>query len=130
MKLELEFIRWVISVEFLDSVEWICLCLQAKARDGWECVHPGCHETKWLHGHHKIPRSRRPDLALDLNNIETLCAYHHALEHPGNDFITMPLWMRRKLLKTRAANDAQFNLDLIDPSDLEFTDPPKKASGE
>ncbi|MEA4928576.1 MAG: HNH endonuclease signature motif containing protein [Candidatus Limiplasma sp.] len=32
--------------------------------------------------HHVIPRSERPDLALALDNLESLCADHHAKKHP------------------------------------------------
>jgi hypothetical protein len=32
--------------------------------------------------HHVIPRSERPDLALTLSNLVSLCDDHHAKRHP------------------------------------------------
>lgn len=32
--------------------------------------------------HHIIPITERPDLALDVNNLESLCENHHAKKHP------------------------------------------------
>ena len=32
--------------------------------------------------HHIQPLKERPDLALDLNNLESLCAKHHEEKHP------------------------------------------------
>lgn len=32
--------------------------------------------------HHKVPVKERPDLALDLDNLESLCWEHHEQRHP------------------------------------------------
>ncbi len=51
--------------------------------------------------HHIIPRTERPDLALVLGNLTSLCDDHHAKKHPekgkrggeGNTFQTTPAGM-------------------------------------
>jgi 5-methylcytosine-specific restriction endonuclease McrA len=32
--------------------------------------------------HHVLPLTERPDLALDLSNLRSLCDMHHNREHP------------------------------------------------
>ena len=50
-------------------------------RDGYRCVIPGCSCSLWLHLHHTKPFSEGGDH--DLDNLETLCALHHRLNHEG-----------------------------------------------
>ena len=52
---------------------------QAIERDG-ACVK--CGATKQLQGHHVLHKSTHPNKAEDLDNIVTLCAACHAIEHP------------------------------------------------
>lgn len=48
-------------------------------RDGHRCRR--CASTEYLHAHHIVLVSERPDLAEDLDNGITLCATCHALTH-------------------------------------------------
>lgn len=52
-----------------------------KARDG-KCLE--CGSTDDLHAHHNIPKSVRPDLALDVDNGRTLCYRCHKRWHEQN----------------------------------------------
>lgn len=48
-------------------------------RDGHRCV--DCGRTERLHAHHLQERSKRPDLALDVDNGVTVCDDCHAERH-------------------------------------------------
>lgn len=80
--------------KFLHSPEWLDVRKLALQRDNHRCtvahlLGGSCQGR--FHVHHIQPRAERPDLALDLDNLGTSCAAHHAA------------WegLRRQLLKTR-----------------------------
>jgi 5-methylcytosine-specific restriction endonuclease McrA len=54
---------------------WKALRLAAKRRDGWRCVK--CGSRVGLEVDHIEPRERRPELALSLDNLATLCRVCH-----------------------------------------------------
>lgn len=57
---------------------------QVKLRDGYKCQICGYDKDKrFIHAHHKIPKSERQELMLDLDNGISLCLYCHALKHSG-----------------------------------------------
>ena len=67
---------------FLHSPEWYAARDAARARDGSRCsvgrlLGGSCSGV--LHVNHIVPRSRRPELALDLDNLGTCCASHHPM---------------------------------------------------
>ncbi len=43
------------------------------------CRFPGCHRSRWLHIHHRIPWSEGGPTNLD--NLVALCGFHHRLLH-------------------------------------------------
>ena len=43
------------------------------------CVFPGCERTRWVHGHHI--RHWAQGGSTDLDNLVTLCGFHHKLVH-------------------------------------------------
>ena len=43
------------------------------------CRFPGCHHTRWLHIHHRIPWSQGGPTNLD--NLIALCGFHHRMLH-------------------------------------------------
>jgi len=78
------------SEPFYHRAEWKRIRVVALARDGGYCQ--DCLE-KFRAGiirkprravmvHHIIPYKERPDLALDLNNLRSLCAKCHEEHHP------------------------------------------------
>jgi 5-methylcytosine-specific restriction endonuclease McrA len=60
---------------FHQSPAWKALRLEAKRRDGWRCTR--CGSRVGLEVDHVEPRDRRPDLALVLGNLTTLCRGCH-----------------------------------------------------
>jgi 5-methylcytosine-specific restriction endonuclease McrA len=60
---------------FHQSPRWRALRLEAKRRDGWKCA--GCGSRVGLEVDHIEPVDRRPDLALVLGNLRTLCRDCH-----------------------------------------------------
>lgn len=75
---------------FYSSGAWRAVREVALSRDLHQCQ--DCLR-EWLAGardrvndaelvHHIIPRKQRPDLALDLSNLTSLCAKHHEARHP------------------------------------------------
>ena len=60
---------------FHQSPRWRALRLEAKRRDGWKCVECGARGR--LEVDHVQPVSTRPDLALTLSNLRTLCRACH-----------------------------------------------------
>ena len=63
-----------------------------------------CGEKKNLHGHHKIPYSKRKDLCAELENIQILCISCHALEHPELNFIERPIIYRGEKINCKICN--------------------------
>lgn len=69
-----------VTDPFYTSPEWLAVREQALVRDGARCsvarlLGGDCSET--LHVHHLKPRREYPELALDLDNLLTVCASHH-----------------------------------------------------
>jgi 5-methylcytosine-specific restriction protein A len=60
---------------FYDSARWRALRLQALQRDKYKCVHCGVSVAGYKKSRvdHVIERKVRPDLALTLSNLRTLC---------------------------------------------------------
>lgn len=56
------------------------LVRQLAHRDGG-CRFPGCGRRRWVHAHHIVHWSRGGPT--DLDNLITLCAFHHRLLHEG-----------------------------------------------
>ena len=50
-------------------------------RDRGMCQFPGCHQTRHLDAHHRIPWSEGG--ATDLDNLLLLCQWHHTCLHEG-----------------------------------------------
>ena len=75
---------------FYSGSAWRKVRLQALNRDGGMCVEcmaefAACGRVRPRPAtvvHHVIPREERPDLALVLANLESLCDDHHAKKHP------------------------------------------------
>ena len=75
---------------FYSGRAWRKVRQQALNRDGGMCVEcmaefMRCQSVRPRQAtvvHHVIPREERPDLALDLNNLKSLCDDHHAKAHP------------------------------------------------
>ncbi|GIU02454.1 HNH endonuclease [Shewanella algidipiscicola] len=63
------------SVDFYKSKAWLKLRLEALERYGRRCVSCGASVQTGvvLHVDHIKPRSRYPELALDINNLQILC---------------------------------------------------------
>jgi hypothetical protein len=67
-------------------------------RDGG-CRFPGCSRTRWTHGHHLVHWANGGPTNLD--NLVTLCGFHHRLIHaqgwqirgnPGGDLVFLNKW--------------------------------------
>jgi len=81
--------------QFYNSTEWKNLRQRALERDNYECqeckrlgkIHvdskkvEGERKSIELNVHHIKEIEFWPELALDLNNLETLCLHHHNLIH-------------------------------------------------
>lgn len=81
--------------KFYNSSTWKHLRRNRLQIDNWECqpckregrVHldsvkeEGKHKSIELNVHHKEEIEYRPDLALSLDNLETVCLYHHNKIH-------------------------------------------------
>jgi 5-methylcytosine-specific restriction protein A len=78
------------SDPFYHSLEWKRVRAAALMRDGGMCQDcmdrlrqgVGIRPRRAVLVHHVIPRSERPDLELDLNNLRALCATCHEANHP------------------------------------------------
>ena len=57
-------------------------------RDGNQCRHPGCSNTRWLQVHHIIPWAQGGPTNLD--NLILLCGHHHRFVHEHRWHITGP----------------------------------------
>ncbi len=62
--------RWVTR-----SRRWKALRLLALRRDGFKCVE--CGAVGRLEVDHIQPVRTHPELAFDLNNLQSLCPFHH-----------------------------------------------------
>ena len=60
-----------------DLQEWRRLRRAACERDGWRCTVEGCGAVGALEVHHKLSVRERPDLALELDNLVTVCRSCH-----------------------------------------------------
>lgn len=75
---------------FYTSARWLRVRARALARDHGICqiclaaFRAGymLRPRKATIVHHIIPRTERPDLELDLDNLQSVCATHHNREHP------------------------------------------------
>ena len=78
------------SLAFYHSAAWKRARALALMRDGGMCqdcmdrlrAGYGFHPRRAEMVHHIIPISERPDLALELSNLRSLCNICHAAEHP------------------------------------------------
>lgn len=68
---------------FYQSRAWKDIRLQRIRKDGWRCTQCGCRcrgrkfgEPR-PHVDHIRTRREHPELALDINNLRTLCEHHH-----------------------------------------------------
>ena len=78
-------------VAFYHSKEWQTLRRQALRRDGYECIQcktEGKVSTGVLDVDHIKDIEHYPALRLDLNNLQTLCKYHHNKKHGRDHFKT------------------------------------------
>ena len=68
-------LRWIWSRFFLQSAEWKELRYRAIKRFGGKCLACGRSGKDYvLNVDHIRPRRRHPQLALDLGNLQVLCA--------------------------------------------------------
>ncbi len=75
---------------FYTSARWLHVRAKALARDHYTCqlCLAAFRDGAMLRPrtativHHIIPRTERPDLELDLDNLQSVCATHHNREHP------------------------------------------------
>lgn len=65
---------------FYQSSAWRALRKAALIRDHYWCQRCKCRQANTVH--HKLPRETHPDLALDIENLESVCAQCHNQEHP------------------------------------------------
>lgn len=78
------------SLPFYHSAAWHRIRKIALQRDGGMCqkcmermqAGYGFHPNRAQMVHHIIPVKERPDLALELSNLRSLCNSCHAEEHP------------------------------------------------
>ena len=78
------------SDPFYHRKEWKRIREMALQRDGGMCrdcmdrmqLETGYRPRRATMVHHIIPRSERPDLELDLDNLRSLCAECHEKNHP------------------------------------------------
>ncbi len=60
--------------------DWISIRNNVLERDNFECQEFNAYCSDTLHVHHIIPLSKGGTNAID--NLITLCEYHHSLKHP------------------------------------------------
>ena len=70
---------------------------QVFRRDGNTCTFPGCESKSFLHPHHIQHWGRQGPT--DLDNLITVCTFHHTLLHEGRWSVTLdqaqrPIWFR------------------------------------
>lgn len=74
---------------FYQSTEWRQLRLKALERDHYECLwckNEGRVTTSHLEVDHIKELEYYPELALDIDNLRTLCKYHHNMRHERFQF--------------------------------------------
>lgn len=95
---------------FYNSRPWRLLRGQALKRDNFECQEckrlgyvrvdsdkvPGERKSIELNVHHKKEIETHPELALKLNNLETLCLFHHNQVHDKGFVRKKPKWNDEK----------------------------------
>lgn len=83
---------------FYNSTAWKKVRLVALVRDNYLCQ--ACLRNKRLTTantvHHIKPRLDYPELALDIDNLESICPSCHNKEHPEKGGGTMRKFSRRK----------------------------------
>ena len=72
-----EFDGFKNQIQYPDN--WDRLTKTVRERDNNRCQVVGCPSLLMLHVHHKIPLAKGGSNELD--NLITLCEFHHALEH-------------------------------------------------
>ncbi|MCM3111670.1 HNH endonuclease [Lederbergia lenta] len=91
---------------FYGSGDWISLRLEALERDNYECQEckrqglvtidstktPGEKKQIVLNVHHIKGIEDHPEFALELDNLETLCVYHHNEVHGKGFKAQEPKW--------------------------------------
>lgn len=78
--------------KFYMRAKWRKTRQLALVRDHFECVH--CkkegkltlNQQQSLEVDHIIPLEENPELAYELNNLQSLCKYHHNLKHGRFEF--------------------------------------------
>lgn len=65
---------------FYGTGRWKALRKAALIRDHYWCVR--CRRRPATTVHHVIPRTERPDLEMELDNLESLCPQCHEQVHP------------------------------------------------
>lgn len=95
---------------FYNSTAWKEIRLQALERDNYECQHckqeggvtvdskkvEGKKKEIVLNVDHKYPIENYPKLALMLDNLQTLCVYHHNLKEGRIDQLKKYQFKRKK----------------------------------
>lgn len=82
--------RWKQADPFYHSGPWLAVRAQALIRDHETCqiclaafrAGKMRRPRRATIVHHIIPRTERPDLELDLDNLQSVCATCHNQEHP------------------------------------------------
>ena len=68
-----------LNDSFYKSKDWYKLRAKVLARDNYQCAF--CQVSVRGKGRgivdHIQPRRKRPDLALEISNLQTLCTFHH-----------------------------------------------------
>lgn len=81
--------RYKQSDPFYHTAAWKAARLERLRRDNWKCtvcmaafMAGGTRPRDATMVHHVIPIKERPDLALDIDNLRSLCDICHNREHP------------------------------------------------
>ena len=61
--------------------EW---AVAVKERDGYVCTVCGIDDERKVHAHHKLSKSKHPELAYDVSNGVTVCVSCHSWVHGVN----------------------------------------------
>lgn len=96
---------------FYNSAAWKILRQQALERDNYECQEckrqgyvtldsekeEGRRKEIKLNVHHKFEIEHYPKLALWLDNLETLCVYHHNEIHGKNEILEKHQFKKKEI---------------------------------
>jgi 5-methylcytosine-specific restriction enzyme A len=82
------------SARTIRSKRWPALRLAALRRDGWACVE--CGARGQLQVDHRRPVREAPELAFDLDNLQSLCCACHGRKTRGEIGLPPPDPERRK----------------------------------